>query len=78
MSNHLQYTLVHIETRRNIIKYIKASRYASERLHELSICNRLLKETHEILMQDVRRGDISSIGPILLDVNINNVAIALW
>ena len=38
----------------DVINYIKASRYATARLNELPICNRLLQETHEILMQDVR------------------------
>lgn len=38
----------------DVINYIKASQYASARLGELPLCNRLLKETHEILMQDVR------------------------
>lgn len=43
----------------DVINYIKASQYASARLSELPICNRLLKETHEILMQDVRGGEKS-------------------
>lgn len=43
----------------DVINYIKASKYASGRLKELPICNRLLKETHEILMQDVRGGEKS-------------------
>jgi Fic family protein len=43
----------------DVINYIKASQYASVRLRELPICNRLLKETHEILMQDVRGGEKS-------------------
>ena len=43
----------------DVINYIKASQYASIRLKELPICNRLLKETHEILMQDVRGGEKS-------------------
>ena len=38
----------------DVINYIKASQYASAQLCELPICNRLLKETHEILMQDIR------------------------
>jgi len=41
----------------DVINYIKASQYASARLAELPICNRLLKETHEVLMQDARGGD---------------------
>ncbi|PKM76079.1 MAG: Fic family protein [Firmicutes bacterium HGW-Firmicutes-15] len=43
----------------DVINYIKASQYASARLSELPICNRLLKETHEILMQGVRGGEKS-------------------
>lgn len=41
----------------DVINYIKASQYASVRLNELPICNRLLQETHEILMQDLRGGE---------------------
>lgn len=41
----------------DVINYIKASQYASSRLNELPICNRLLQETHEILMQDIRGGE---------------------
>jgi Fic family protein len=43
----------------DVINYIKASQHASRRLSELPICNRLLKETHEILMQGVRGGEKS-------------------
>lgn len=43
----------------DVINYIKASQYASNRLNELPICNRLLQETHEILMQDIRGGEKS-------------------
>ena len=38
----------------DIINYIKASQYANSRLDELPICNRLLKETHRILMEKSR------------------------
>ncbi len=44
----------------DVINYIKASQYASARLSELPICNRLLRETHEIFMQDVRGGEKSA------------------
>lgn len=37
-----------------VINYIKATDYANERLKTLPLCNRLLLETHEILMKDVR------------------------
>lgn len=45
----------------DVVNYIKASKYASERLSQLPLCNRLLKETHEILLQDVR-GSEKSLG----------------
>ncbi len=38
----------------DVVNYIKASRYAKARLKELPICNRLIKETHKVLMQNVR------------------------
>ena len=41
----------------DVINYIKASQYASTRLNEIPICNRLLKQIHEILMQNVRGGE---------------------
>ncbi|MDW5299695.1 MAG: Fic family protein [Sedimentibacter sp.] len=41
----------------DVINYIKASQYAKKRLNDLPICNRLLKETHEVLMLDVRGGE---------------------
>lgn len=37
-----------------VINYIKASAYAHNRLHELPLCNRLLRETHAVLMNGVR------------------------
>lgn len=43
----------------DVINYIKAAKYASARLQELPICNRLLQETHAILMQEVRGGEKS-------------------
>ncbi|MBS3982627.1 MAG: Fic family protein [Dethiobacter sp.] len=41
----------------DVINYIKASQYASERLKELPICNRLLQETHAVLMEGLRGGE---------------------
>jgi len=41
----------------DVINYIKASQYASARLKELPICNRLLQETHAILMEGLRGGE---------------------
>lgn len=37
-----------------LVNYVKATQYAIERLDELPLCNRLLKETHAILMESVR------------------------
>ena len=38
----------------DVINYIKATEFALERLNSLPLCNRLIKETHEVLMKDVR------------------------
>ncbi len=38
----------------DVINYIKASQYARRKLKEFPICNRLIKEIHGILMQNVR------------------------
>lgn len=49
--------LIEDNTNRNVadvVNYIKATEYAIRRLHELPLCNRLLKETHAILMKGVR------------------------
>jgi len=37
-----------------VISYIKATEYAIERLNNLPLCNRLIKETHAVLMENVR------------------------
>jgi len=37
-----------------VMNYIKASQYATDRLNELPICNRLLRETHAILLSGLR------------------------
>jgi Fic family protein len=37
-----------------VINYITATEYAIGRLQELPLCNRLIKETHAVLMQGVR------------------------
>ena len=42
-----------------VINYIKASTYAHNRLHELPLCNRLLRETHEVLMDGMRGSEKS-------------------
>lgn len=41
----------------DVINYIKAIKYSVKRLKELSICNRLIKETHAILLENVRGSD---------------------
>ena len=49
--------LIEDNTNRNVadvVNYIKATEYAIRRLHELPLCNRLLKETHALLMEGVR------------------------
>ncbi|HSL94121.1 MAG TPA: Fic family protein [Bacillota bacterium] len=37
-----------------VVNYIKASHYATNRLKELPLCNRLLRETHAVLMSGLR------------------------
>ena len=48
-----------LDTNRNrdvadVVNYIKATEYAIRRLETLPLCNRLLRETHAILMENVR------------------------
>jgi len=38
----------------DVINYVKATEFSTQRLRELPLCNRLLKETHAILMEGVR------------------------
>ncbi len=38
----------------DVINYIKATEYSIERLKTLPLCNRLLRETHSVLMEGVR------------------------
>ena len=38
----------------DVINYIKATEYAVQRLRVLPLCNRLIKETHAVLMENVR------------------------
>lgn len=40
-----------------VIRYIIAFQFAQNRLKELPLCNRLLRETHETLMTDLRGGE---------------------
>lgn len=49
--------LLEANTNRNVadvVNYIKASEFAIKRLQELPLCNRLIKETHAVLMTGVR------------------------
>jgi Fic family protein len=45
----------------DVVNYVQAAQYAKDRLQELPLSNRLLKETHQVLMQNVR-GDEKSPG----------------
>ncbi|MBQ7718741.1 MAG: Fic family protein [Clostridia bacterium] len=38
----------------DVINYIKATEFAIKRLNTLPLCNRLIKETHAVLMENVR------------------------
>lgn len=38
----------------DVINYIRATEYAIKQLNDLPLCNRLIKETHAVLMQGVR------------------------
>ncbi len=38
----------------DVVNYIKATNFAINRLRSLPLCNRLIKEVHEVLMQGVR------------------------
>jgi Fic family protein len=49
--------LLDVNTNRNVadvVNYIKATEYAINRLNTLPLCNRLIKETHAVLMEGVR------------------------
>lgn len=49
--------LIEANTNRNVtdvVNYIKATEFAIKRLHELPLCNRLIRETHAVLMEGVR------------------------
>lgn len=43
----------------DVLNYIRATNYAMDRMEELPLCNRLLKETHEILLSGIRGGEKS-------------------
>lgn len=38
----------------DVVNYVRATEYAIERLKTLPLCNRLIKETHAVLMENVR------------------------
>ena len=38
----------------DVVNYVKATEYAIKRLNSLPLCNRLIKETHAVLMEGVR------------------------
>ena len=49
--------MLNTNTNRNVadvVNYIKATEFAIERLQTLPLCNRLIKETHSVLMKGVR------------------------
>ncbi|MCM1268864.1 MAG: Fic family protein [Bacteroidales bacterium] len=49
--------MIDVNTNRDVadvVNYIKATEYAIGRLASFPLCNRLIKETHAILMEDVR------------------------
>lgn len=49
--------LIEANTNRNVadvVNYIKATEFAIHRLKTLPLCNRLIKETHAVLMENVR------------------------
>lgn len=41
----------------DVVNYVRAINFATKRLEELPLCNRLIRETHAVLMNSVRGGD---------------------
>ena len=41
----------------DVIQYIKATKFAKERLKELPLCNRLIQEIHKVLLDSLRGGE---------------------
>ena len=41
----------------DVVNVVKATHFAMKRLNELPLCNRLIKETHSILMDGIRGSD---------------------
>lgn len=52
----------------DVVNYIKATDYAVERLNTLPLCNRLIRETHAVLMHSVR-GEEKSPGEFRISQN---------
>ncbi len=52
----------------DVVNYIKATEFAVARLNELPLCNRLIKETHGVLMEGVR-GSEKTAGAFRLSQN---------
>jgi hypothetical protein len=41
----------------DVVNYVRAINFATKRLKDLPLCNRLIRETHAVLMNSVRGGD---------------------
>lgn len=41
----------------DVVNYVRAINFAIERMEELPLCNRLIRETHAVMMNSVRGGD---------------------
>lgn len=41
----------------DVVNYVRAINFAIKRLEDLPLCNRLIRETHAVLMNSVRGGD---------------------
>lgn len=41
----------------DVVNYVRAVNFALKRMEELPLCNRLIRETHAVLMNSVRGGD---------------------
>ena len=52
----------------DVINYVKATQYALNRLERLPLCCRLIREIHEVLMENVRGQDETPIPPNVEDM----------
>ena len=41
----------------DVVNYVRAINFSTQRLHEIPLCNRLIRETHAVLMKSVRGCD---------------------